>query len=446
VPNEKRSLSYSEFDLLMKRFDPFEDRPKLAVAVSGGSDSLALALLTQNWVKNRQGSLTALTVNHGLRPDSLKEAQKVGECLKKYSIPHVILSWGGSKPKTGIQEAARCARYHLLEEWCRESGCLHLLLGHQQEDQAETVLFRLRGHSSLIGLAGMSAVLEKPHLRIIRPFLSIPKDRLQACLKERKQEWIEDPSNQDAQFQRARLRMQRLEVKDWDVLRYHALVQKYRQTSESLQNFLFSQMASISPLGFLTLKRAPFLELPVDFQRALLLCTLKTIGVGLYPPKSVALNNTLFRMLHPGFTGTTCYGAFIKRYHDQFLVMREHHRVKDQIDLNSLTQQDQIQFDQRFEVNIHALRHRLPSRNLIIRKIGQDGWKQLLLVRPQLKEISIPKTALWSLPAAWLGSKILLDCNVIDEWCISSVKKRKSKEFIFKPRYPFSCFIFLGSS
>lgn len=182
----------------MAPFAPFEPRPILAVAVSGGPDSLALAFLAAAWAAKRRGRIVALTVDHGLRKDSGKEARTVGRWLNDAGVAHHILTWKGPKPRTGIQAAARNARYRLLREWCRRQGILHLLVAHTRDDQAETFLLRLHRESGVAGLAAMPAISEEPDLRILRPLLTLPKARLIATLQARKQEWIEDPSNKNS--------------------------------------------------------------------------------------------------------------------------------------------------------------------------------------------------------------------------------------------------------
>ena len=155
----------------MAALGPFEARPDLAVAVSGGADSLALCLFADRWVRARGGRLVALTVDHGLRPGSRQECATLARWLGGRGIEHDILTWKGAKPAAGIQAAAREARYSLLHEACRERGILHLLLAHHAADQAETVLLRAGAGSGFDGLAAMPAVsgLEAP--RRLRPLL-----------------------------------------------------------------------------------------------------------------------------------------------------------------------------------------------------------------------------------------------------------------------------------
>ena len=196
----------ADFAALMARFAPFEPVPHLAVGVSGGADSLALALLAQDWARTRGGKITALTVDHGLRPDSAAEAAQVGAWLRGHAIAHAILPWSGPKPTSGIQARARAARRGLLVEWCRRTGVLHLLLAHQRDDQAETVLLRRQHDSGPDGLAAMAAIVELPDLRILRPLLGLPHVALTAFLTARGQVWAEDPSNRNPAFTRIQVR------------------------------------------------------------------------------------------------------------------------------------------------------------------------------------------------------------------------------------------------
>jgi tRNA(Ile)-lysidine synthase len=199
-------LTLAELAAALESIGGFEARPALAVAVSGGPDSMALVLLAAKWARQRGGEAWALTVDHGLRPESAVEARRVAGWLAARSIPHEILVWTGDKPVSGIQKAARDARYRLMAEWCRTHGCLHLLAAHHREDQIETHLIRRRAGSGPDGLAGMSTVRELAGCRLVRPLLAVPRARLQALLAQEGQPFLRDPSNLNPAFERARLR------------------------------------------------------------------------------------------------------------------------------------------------------------------------------------------------------------------------------------------------
>jgi tRNA(Ile)-lysidine synthase len=199
-------LTAESFATLMAPFAPFESRPVLAVGVSGGRDSLALVLLAGEWAVAQGGHVVGLIVDHGLRAGASAEAEATRELLARHDIPADILQWTGAKPAHGLQEAARTARYRLLFDGCRERGILHLLVAHHADDQAETVAMRAARGSGPDGLAGMAALVERRHARLLRPLLAMPRARLTATLEARGVTWIEDPSNSDPRFERARLR------------------------------------------------------------------------------------------------------------------------------------------------------------------------------------------------------------------------------------------------
>jgi len=191
------------FAAALGRLGPFEDRPRLAVAVSGGSDSLALTLLADRWARSRGGSVLGLTVDHRLRPAAAEEAVQVARWLAMRGMDHETLVWDA--PQRG-HAAARRARYRLLEEAARRRGVLHLLLGHTRDDQAETVLMRLVRNSGVDGLAGMPAVREGFAIRYLRPLLGFGRAELREWLRDQGQDWIDDPSNEDPRYTRSRFR------------------------------------------------------------------------------------------------------------------------------------------------------------------------------------------------------------------------------------------------
>ena len=181
----------------------------VALAVSGGSDSTALMVLFADWLRQRgadPAAHTVLTVDHRLRPKSAAEAEAVAGLAAKLGFPHATLVWEGPKPQTGLQAAAREARYRLMGEHLRAHGIATLLTAHTRDDQAETLLMRLARGSGLDGLAGIAPSARMGPLLVLRPLLDIPKARLRATLEARGIPWIEDPSNQSPAFERTRLR------------------------------------------------------------------------------------------------------------------------------------------------------------------------------------------------------------------------------------------------
>ena len=187
--------------------------PALALAVSGGPDSTALLWLAarERATMESGARLVALTVDHGLRPESANEAAAVGRLAAELGVEHRTLRWVGRKPTAGIQEAARNARYRLLSAAAADIGARHLLTAHTLDDQAETILFRMARGSGVAGLAGMGwsggvPVPDTPPMLLIRPLLNLPKARLIATLDAANVPYATDPSNADPRFARPRFR------------------------------------------------------------------------------------------------------------------------------------------------------------------------------------------------------------------------------------------------
>lgn len=200
------SLVLEQADLFLKSLKP----GPLAIAVSGGSDSLG-ALLAICEANCSQRELFCLTVDHKLRDEAAAEARTVGDICKSLGVTHHVLDWVGEKPKSGIQNAARKARYKLLADACRKIDAIGLVTGHTQDDQLETVAMRASRNTSGSGrgLSGMaSATLFFNQMWVLRPFLGFGKTDFQLLLSAQHQTWIDDPSNQDEAFERIRVRKQ----------------------------------------------------------------------------------------------------------------------------------------------------------------------------------------------------------------------------------------------
>ncbi len=188
-----------EFAEWMGPLGPWGAR-RVAVAVSGGADSLALA-----WLASRWGEAVGFVVDHGLRADSAAEAELVAGWLRGFRVSAQVLRLGLG-PGPGVAARAREARYAALGAAVAGAGLCDLLVGHQALDQAETFLIRAASGSGEAGLAGMARVVETGWGRIVRPLLGVAPGRLRATLAAAGLDWIEDPTNRDARWTRARVR------------------------------------------------------------------------------------------------------------------------------------------------------------------------------------------------------------------------------------------------
>ena len=307
-------LTETEFDATLARLGPWEEQPRLAVAVSGGPDSLCLTLLAHGWAAARGGEVIGLTVDHGLRPESATEAGRVGEWLGARGIRHQILNWRGDRPGTGIQEAARHARYQLLNQWVREHGCLHLLLAHTRDDQAETFVMRLGRGSGLRGLAAMPTVSYGADARLLRPLLDIRKSRLVATLRDWGQYWIDDPSNDDIQFERVRTRgfLARLENSGFPTHRLSDAATAAGGIRVRLDRHCARALAhTVAMRGreHALVDRERYARLPEEIQRQVIGRLLAAVGGAPYGPRSEKLKRLLTDLQRPDWRGATLGGC-----------------------------------------------------------------------------------------------------------------------------------------
>jgi tRNA(Ile)-lysidine synthase len=293
IAGQTPPLDAGAFARLMAPFEPFETSPMLAVAVSGGRDSLALVLLSQGWAMERGGRVVGLIVDHGLRPESAAEAVATQAVLARLGIEGAILTWSGAKPRTGLQEAARTARYRLLREECRRRGILHLLLGHHADDQAETVAMRLARRSGPDGLAGMAALVDQPEVRLLRPLLGVSRARLTATLIAHGVQWLDDPSNLDPRFERVRLRAGGCPT----------LPDPGGGVARSVRDCELARaavdMLAFDPAGMAAIDRAGFVRLSRYLQASLLSRVIQAVGGRDYPPRRERLERAAGRLCAP---------------------------------------------------------------------------------------------------------------------------------------------------
>lgn len=202
-PSDRRwsAVGAAEFAALVTPLGPFGACRRVMVGVSGGADSLALALLLRGW-----GEPVAAVVDHGLRPGSRAEAELTLRRLAAMGLPSRLLTLSGLRAGPDLGARARAARYDALLGLCHAEGCPDLFIAHHAQDQAETVLLRTASGSSAAGLAAMAAVSWRSDARIVRPLLSVAPERLRATLHAAGIGWVDDPTNRDPATARGALR------------------------------------------------------------------------------------------------------------------------------------------------------------------------------------------------------------------------------------------------
>lgn len=311
------------FEKAMKSFG-FPNGNKIAVAVSGGADSMALCLLVKDFVEQYGGEYIAFIVDHGLRDCSSEQAKLTADRLFRKRIPCRILKWKGDKPVHGIEQAAREARYRLLFESCRQENCQALLLGHHRQDQAETFLIRQSKNSKEIGLAGMSAVRLTDFGRILRPLLGISPADLREYDLFCSQEWVEDETNLSDDFDRGRLRktltQQQIDNAFEQTLMYG---KKRRELEEKAAAFVCNHVIK-SDRGYLIFPYEEFKKLDTQTGLFCLGDFLRFIADRPYAPRTDSLQKLYDNLSSDRFRCTTLGGCQIapstKR---QVLIWRE---------------------------------------------------------------------------------------------------------------------------
>lgn len=261
----------------------------IAVAVSGGSDSIASLHLMVRAAAQAGWSVQAVTVDHALRPESADEAAQVATVCTGLAVPHTTLTWAHGAVAGNLMDAARQARYGLMADWAGHEGISHIVLGHTADDQAETFLMGLGRSAGLDGLIGMNAGFDHGQVRFVRPFLAVARPQLRGYLQCHGLGWIDDPSNDNARFTRVKARQALAALKPLGITveTLAAVMDNLRQaqtavlagTAEAAQRVCRTQAGEVVFDG--TLWRAEGREV----QRRLLIAALRWISGAGYAPR-----------------------------------------------------------------------------------------------------------------------------------------------------------------
>jgi tRNA(Ile)-lysidine synthase len=391
------------FPRLIEPLGPFEHDPDMAVAVSGGPDSLALTLLLADWLSTRGGRLFAITVDHGLRPESAAEAQQVSAWLAgRPGVSHHILEWLGPKPKSGVQAAARMARYGLMTDFCRAHGILHLCLGHHLGDQWETYSMRAERGGTEHGLSGMSGIRPWRGVRLLRPLLPVSKGDLTTYLGGRGQPWIEDPSNSNADFERVRARAEPAPSGPAAIITM-SQTGNIRRRWETAAAALLAQSLTIHAEGYALLHTEAFHKVTPDSMLAFG-WVLQSIGGTDYMAPATRRNTALAVIRVPEWPGFTLGGCEVLaapgEKGERFLVCRDWGAIRER---RSAAPGDRFSWDHRFDIRIDP---DLPSQPAhTVAKLGERGVQWLGRHWQSLAGHPIPEPARKALPALWVGNE-----------------------------------------
>jgi len=307
MPAPATPIAPGEFAAMMAAFGPFAAARRVAVAVSGGGDSMALAVLLARW-----GHPVALVVDHGLRPESAAEAAITAGRLAALGVPARVLPICLARGPA-LAQRARTARYAALGEACRAGGLTDLLVAHHAQDQAETLLLRRQAGSGPGGLACMAAITHVDAVRLLRPLLSVTPGRLRATLREARVDWLDDPSNSDLATPRARIRAALpaesgvVSELSRETLRWAA----QRFSAEAVVAAELAQTAALLPTGVAVVSAA-------SLGAAALSALIWTVSGARHPPALASVAH-----LHGRLRPATLHGAVILPTQGGWLVGRE---------------------------------------------------------------------------------------------------------------------------
>lgn len=333
----------AEFAALMAALGPFEPEPAIALGVSGGPDSMALALLLRDWVARRAGRLLALVVDHRLRPESGAEAAFVVERLAALGIGARVLRVTGDWPKGAIQATARARRYALLEAAASRAGMLHLAVAHHAADQRETVAMRAAAGSGRRGLAGMAPIRELGAVRLLRPLLPVEPERLRALLRARSVAWLEDPSNRDPRFWRARARMA-------GDLPAPVVDASERAAGERRLARFLANHAELHPAGFVELEAAALAVLDPKERQALLGRLVAAVGGRSFAPRGRSLARLDAWLCDPSSPRCSLGGTLVERRPASLRILREARGLPHETALAA----GRTTWDGRFRIDWHG--------------------------------------------------------------------------------------------
>lgn len=378
------------FKAVMAQLGPWlpdsPDLPPVGIAVSGGGDSLCLAWLATHWRKN----LLAFVVDHGLRATSAAEAHLTVQRLAAFGVPARLLTLTNLRKGTGMAERARQARYAILAQACRDAGCIDLLLGHQADDQAETVAIRHRAQSGPDGLAGMAWVTALPDMRIVRPLLGFSRVALRNTLLAQNLEWVDDPSNEDCKAERVRVRQSFAQDSAARLVCWQEAARQgtARMQKQKRQAAALVYAAAFSPFGWACLGAT----LPQNV--SVLASLVRAVGGLPYPPSLDGVAG-----LYQHCNGGTVCGVQLVRHQEQWFLLREAAAQQAPVPLHT----HQI-WDQRFVMYLPS--GLVPEGVMVgaaglgIPRAARKGWPaQFCATLPALwmqgQRVAIPHLGIW---------------------------------------------------
>ncbi len=407
-------MNQQELDI-EKLFQCLSSFTSIALAISGGSDSIALMRLVKSWAELQENSgrpvpqIHILTVDHGLRPESQHEVAWVKQQAVKLGFSAEILRWQGEKTKTSIQEKARDARYQLMSEWCLSRNISAILTAHHLDDQAETVIMRLARGSGVDGLAAISKETTLYDITILRPLLEIPKTTLISYLNSLQADWIEDPSNEDIDFERVRVRkalpaLQELGLEALPIARSAKRIGRANDALDHYTQHNLVQICRLEPEGYAVIDRLALLRLPEEISLRCLTRVIHIVGSKIKKPSMQKMEKFHKQILDDKREDASISGCIIKQIRNTLLITREVRR--NELQKQMLVPGEQILWDHRFRVSSSI---DTPG-DTYIRLLTEQGYLALPgnpNENPVREDYLFNLAVRASLPSFWIGDKLI---------------------------------------
>lgn len=343
-------------DVLARLFAPAAEHGTIGLAVSGGPDSLALMLLAQRWAAQRAGApkLIVYSLDHGLRPEARDEVAMVLAAASDLGLAARGLAWLDDKPESGLQEAARQARYRIIGEAMKADGATLLLTAHHRGDQAETVLMRLAHGSGIEGLKGMVPMSKVEGVPVFRPLLDVEPSSLAAMVEAEGLVPAYDPSNHDFAYERVRWRklLPALAAEGLDAAALSRFASRMAEADAALSQMAdaaFAELVTLDGFGAASLPKAAFHALSPAIARRLLGRVLNIVG-GRQKPRALGQVERLYDQIAAGDLprAATLLGAVVRLKGENLSVSREPGRALP--DAISLLPRQGLIWDQRFRI------------------------------------------------------------------------------------------------
>lgn len=363
------------------------------MAVSGGSDSMALLHLMQACFAQEPVELFAATIDHRLRPESADEAAFVGRTAARLGIAHDTIEWREGPGQGNLQKQAREARYELLTSWARRKGIPVLCVAHTADDQAETLLMRMARAAGVSGLSGMPPSRVHNGVTLMRPLLEVTRSELRHYLTEAGHEWCEDPSNSDLRYERVRARRALAELAPLGLTPtvLSKVAQHLAKAREALDWYVFlaaRDMAHVQA-GAVVLCQRKFRTLPSETGYRLLVKAIQWVAASDYPPRRVPMEIAVLAARNGG--AATVSGCHLLTTSKQIWICREYNALRDQVGLPGQL------WDGRWTV------FGGDAKGCEVRALGRKG----LAGSAGWRLSGVPQPVLESTPALWRGSDLV---------------------------------------